>query len=174
MKILLVSGAVVLGLIVAILVVGSLLPVRHTVSRSTRFNRPPGRVWEVITDLSSFPQWRTGLKSVDSSGTGGKVRWKETGDHGEMTFEVVESRAPERWVTRIVGEGLPFGGSWTYVITPADGASLLTVTEDGEVYNVFFRFMSRFVFGHAATLDRYLADLARRLGEEPSLAVESS
>jgi uncharacterized protein YndB with AHSA1/START domain len=168
MKILLISGAVVLGLIGMILIVGWLLPVRHTVSRSARFNRPPQRVWDVITDLSSFPQWRTGLKSVDKSGTGGKVRWKETGNNGEMTFEVVESRAPERWVTRIAGEGLPFGGSWTYVITPADGASLLTVTEDGEVYNVLFRFMSRFVFGHTATLDRYLADLARRLGEELS------
>ena len=38
----------------------------------------------------------------------------------------------------------------------------LTITEDGEVYNVFFRFMSRFVFGHHATMDAYLERTCRR------------
>ena len=165
MKMLLISGAVVFALVAAVLIIGSLLPVRHTVSRTARFKQPPERVWQAITDLASFPEWRTGLRSVERSDAAGKVRWTETGKQGALTFEVVESRAPERWVTRIAGDNLPFGGSWTYVIAAAEGESIVTITEDGEVYNVFFRFMSRFVFGHTATLDQYLADLARRLGE---------
>ena len=37
-----------------------------------------------------------------------------------------------------------------------------TITEDGEVYNLIFRFMSRFVFGHTATMDAFLKNLERR------------
>ena len=42
------------------------------------------------------------------------------------------------------------------------GGSDLTITEDGEVYNVIFRFMSRFVFGHHATMDAFLKNLQAR------------
>ena len=38
------------------------------------------------------------------------------------------------------------------------------ITEDGEVYHPLYRFMSRFVFGHTTTIDRYLTDLGRKLG----------
>ena len=34
--------------------------------------------------------------------------------------------------------------------------SELTITEDGEVSNPIFRFISRFVFGHAATIEGFL------------------
>jgi len=51
------------------------------------------------------------------------------------------------------------------VFSAENGATRLTITEDGEVSNVFFRFMSRFVFGHTATLDSYLAALTKQLGE---------
>ncbi len=48
----------------------------------------------------------------------------------------------------------------------ADGGSLVTITEDGEVYNPLFRFLSRYVFGYAATMDSFLARLAKSLGEK--------
>lgn len=166
MKILLITGGGLIVLIGVVLLVGSLLPEKHTASRSARFKQPTERVWETITDVARFTDWRSGLKAAEKERIGGKTRWKESGKYGTMMFEAVESRAPERLVTRIVGDGLPFGGSWTYVITPTDGASEVTITEHGEVYNVFFRFISRFVFGHTATLDQYLKDLARKLGED--------
>jgi len=34
------------------------------------------------------------------------------------------------------------------------------------VKNVLFRFMSRFIFGHPATLDQHLRDVGRRFGED--------
>jgi hypothetical protein len=64
-------------------------------------------------------------------------------------------------VTRIADKTLTFGGAWTYELSPQGGGTRLVITEHGEVYNPLFRFMSRFVFGHTATLDRYLADLGR-------------
>ena len=66
---------------------------------------------------------------------------------------------PTLLVARIAGPSLPFGGTWTYRIAPAAGGSAVTITEDGEVYNPVFRFMSRFVFGHYATLDEFVKNL---------------
>ena len=43
------------------------------------------------------------------------------------------------------------------------------ITEDGEVYNPVFRFMSRFIIGHAATLDQYLTALGKRLGVDVNI-----
>ena len=40
------------------------------------------------------------------------------------------------------------------------------MAEDGEVYNPIFRFVSRFVMGHHATMDRYLRNLGRKFGGE--------
>ena len=62
---------------------------------------------------------------------------------------------------------MPFGGTWTYELTPTAGGTSLRITEDGEVYNPVFRFMSRFVFTHHATIDTYLTDMGKRLGAVP-------
>ncbi len=45
-------------------------------------------------------------------------------------------------------------------LAAAAGGTRVRVTEDGEVYNPLFRFVSRFIMGHTATMDRYLDDLA--------------
>ena len=87
-----------------------------------------------------------------------------------ITYEVVESVAPSRWTTRIADPDLPFGGTWTYVITPLpDGGSTLTITEHGDVSNPIYRFVSRFVIGHTATLDKYLHSLAKKFGETATI-----
>jgi hypothetical protein len=60
---------------------------------------------------------------------------------------------------KIADPDLPFGGTWTYTLTPAGTGTRLQITEEGAVHNVLFRFVSRFVIGHTASIDRYLADL---------------
>ncbi len=52
----------------------------------------------------------------------------------------------------------------------AVGGSTLTITEDGWVANPIFRFVSRFVIGHHATMDGLLKQVAKTLGE-PSRAL---
>ncbi len=76
----------------------------------------------------------------------------------------MESSPPRRLVTRIADPKLPFGGTWTYEIVSLERACTLTITEDGEVYNPLFRFVSRFVIGHTATIDRYLKSVTQKLG----------
>ena len=45
------------------------------------------------------------------------------------------------------------------------------ITENGEVYNPLFRFVSRFVMGHTRTIDTYLGDVARHFdsAKDPKL-----
>jgi hypothetical protein len=69
---------------------------------------------------------------------------------------------PRRIVTRIDRSERAFGGTWTYELRPVATGTELTITEDGEVYNLIFRTLARFVFGHTATIDAYLRDLERQ------------
>ena len=48
---------------------------------------------------------------------------------------------------RILYTDLGYSGKWTYVFAQENGDARVTITEDGEVSNALFRFMSRYVFG---------------------------
>jgi hypothetical protein len=78
---------------------------------------------------------------------------------------VTELQPPQRMVTQIADKNLPFGGSWTYLLTSTADGCKLTITEHGEVYNPVFRVVSRFVIGQTRTIDSYLKNVAHRFGE---------
>ncbi|HWZ27463.1 MAG TPA: SRPBCC family protein [Gemmatimonadales bacterium] len=143
----------------------SFLPVKHRVTREATFNVPAERIFALISTPLDFPKWRTGVKSVEMLPTGGGLpKWAEISSNGTITLAVTQSVPGVELTTVIADKSLPFGGSWTYVLVPAGrDSTTLRITEDGEVYNVFFRFMSRFVFGHSATIDRYLKDVQKHL-----------
>jgi hypothetical protein len=159
-----VGGLVVVVLVVA--VVGYLLPQGHLASRETILPAPRSRVFDTIVDVGRYPEWRAELGKVEIVSQT-PLKWRELAGGDRVTFEVVESRPPERLQVRIADPDLPFGGTWTYELTPEGSGTGLRITERGEVYNPVFRFMSRFVFGHTATIDAYLADLARRFPGSP-------
>ena len=152
-------------MIAIVLAVGYSLPVQHVATRTAYVAAPPEGVWATITDVASAPQWRSDVKSAEivRQGAAGPV-WRELSGDGTITFETVESEPPRRLVTRITDKSLPFGGSWTYELQPTPGGTRVTIREDGEVYNPVFRFVSRYVMGHHATIDKYLNSLRARLG----------
>ena len=157
--------AVLLGIAVVVLcvtAVGYMLPQQHVATREMVVAAAPASVFATIVDVARYPEWRRSLSSVDVL-AGSPLRWREHAGSDAITFEVVESRPPERWQVRIADPDLPFGGTWTYELMPEASSTRLRITERGEVYNPVFRFMSRFVFGHTATLDAYLSDLQARL-----------
>jgi uncharacterized protein YndB with AHSA1/START domain len=157
--------AVLLGVTLVVLgvtAVGYMLPQNHVASREAVLAAAPEAVFGTISDVARYPEWRSGLTSVDVVSTA-PVRWREHAGSDAITFEVAESRPPERLQVRIADPDLPFGGTWTYELTRDGSSTRLRITEHGEVYNPVFRFMSRFIFGHSATLDAYLADLQARL-----------
>jgi uncharacterized protein YndB with AHSA1/START domain len=163
MKWLLISLFVLIAAIVLVILIGLSLPKQHVASRSATFRQSPEAVWAAITGP---PTWRPDLKSYEDLPTrNGHRTWRETDKHGQaITYEAVESTPPKRLVVRIADEKLPFGGTWTYEIVPVAEGSSLTITENGVVYNPIFRFVSRFIIGHASTIEAYLQALAGKLG----------
>jgi hypothetical protein len=130
------SGAIVGALIAALVlvtVIGALLPMKHVASRTETFAVPPQRLWDLA--MAQFHKTNDG------------------------TYAIVEQSPPHRFVTAIVKKGLPFGGTWTYEFAPQGSGTTLTITERGEVYNPFFRFVSRFVMGHTRSIDELMAAL---------------
>jgi uncharacterized protein YndB with AHSA1/START domain len=162
MKWLLIAAISLAGLLILIVVIGALLPQKHTVSRTISLHRPAETVWSLI---SGPPTWRPGIANYQELPPHeGNRMWRETDKHGQtITFEAIESVPPRRLVTRIADPKLPFGGTWVYQIVPERDSCTLTITENGEVYNPLFRFVSRFIMGHTATIDGYLAALSAKL-----------
>jgi hypothetical protein len=117
--------------------------------------------------IAGDQSWRRDIRRYEPlPDRNGRRTWKETDKHGSsITFETMESDQPRRLVTRIADTNLAFGGSWTYEISPEAGGSKIRITERGEVYHPIFRFVSRFIMGHTATIDGYLSALAKHLDE---------
>ena len=159
-----VGGLVLLVGIMAL--IGSLLPKTHDASRSIVLRKSPQDVYAVVRNFASTPKWRADVKQVDVEATdGGPVYFREVGKHDTINYELIEDVPAQRMVTKIRDTDLGFGGQWTYTFTPENGGTRVTIREDGEVSNVLFRFMSRYVFGHTSTIDTYLTSLAKHLGE---------
>lgn len=157
---------VVLVILVAVVVgVGLLLPEKHRVSESARFRVSAEQLWEVITNYSTYPTWRSGVTAVERlPDMNGHPVWKETDAHGEgIPYETIESVANKRLVRRIADAKLPFGGTWTLELEAKPDGMILTITEDGEVYNPVFRFVSRFILGHEKNIHGYLNDMQMKI-----------
>jgi uncharacterized protein YndB with AHSA1/START domain len=165
MRIALICLGVVVVLVVIMVAVGYALPAKHRAEVSATIKAPPDTVFALITNVEAFPAWRTGVKSVDLiPSTDGRKRFREMSGDDAIAY-VVESAEPgRRLVTRIDDRSLPFGGTWTYELSAAaGGGSTLRITEDGEIYNPVFRFVSRFFMGYDGTIKTYLADVGKKL-----------
>lgn len=118
---------------------GASLPVAHLASRSRRLPARPEIVWGLINDPVATRGWA-----------------------GDAKTEPVEQDPPRLLVNRIVGEKA-FGGTWTFELAPeGHDATMLTITERGEIHNPLFRSAMRLI-GPARTIDGYLAKLAQAL-----------
>lgn len=166
MKWMLWTLAIVIGSLVVVVLIGWMLPRDHEATRAAQFRQRPEAIWAAITDVDAMPSWREGLKSVkhlpDRNGLPAHV---EVTSSGEIPLETVEMTPPRRLVARIAGDNLPFGGTWTFEITPEGGGATLRITERGWVSNPIFRFVSRLVLGYTSNLEMYLRSLGRKFGE---------
>ena len=147
-----------------ILIIGSRLPEDHRATVEREYAASPQRVYDVIAAPGEYPRWRGGVEKVEIlPDTAGLRRFREHAQGDAVTYLVEQEAPARRFVTRIADTNLPYGGSWIFELAPSPRGTLLRITEAGEVYNPFFRFVSRFVMGHTGGLERYHADLAKRL-----------
>jgi len=168
---------IVLGVVAAlalligvVALIGAWLPKTHVASRSILLHQSPQNVYAAIRDFDSVPTWRSDVTRIEvEEQGGGRLYFREEGKNGTVNYELVEDVPAERMVTKIRDTDLGYSGQWTYMFAAENGGTRVTIREDGEVSNVLFRFMSRYIFGHTATIDSYLSSLAKRFGEEVTL-----
>jgi polyketide cyclase/dehydrase/lipid transport protein len=165
MKIALIAGGCVVAIIVAVIVIGLLLPKRHVVTRSARYRATPEQLFRLI---SGEQNWRADvLRCETSTEADGRVLQRETTRNGEtVTYELAERVEPVSIQRRIVTKNLPYSGTWSFSLKPEGEGTVVRITEDGEVYNPVFRFVSRFIIGQARTVDTYLQNLGKATGQE--------
>jgi uncharacterized protein YndB with AHSA1/START domain len=167
MKWTLISIGILAILVLGMWIVGARLPKEHVATRVARYRQPPEAVWAAIVAIEEMPGWRKELKSIARRpDVDGRPSWVETSSQGVLPFVVVDWEPPRRMVTQIDDPNLPFGGTWTFEIAPTAGGSTLRITERGEVYPAFFRFLARFVFGYTGTIETYLVSLGSKFGEK--------
>src|SRR5690242_15285023 len=86
-------------LILAMFIMGSVLPEHHQATATRKFSDSRDSVWAVITDFQKWPSWRSGLKWV-------KVKDNEITEYpspsDSVMYRIEEFNPPERLVTRIV------------------------------------------------------------------------
>ena len=160
-----VVGVIILAVLLMALI-GSFLPQEHSATRTVLLHKSPESVYAVARDFAGIPKWRTDVRSVDvKAGAEGRVQFREEGKHGAVNYELTEDVPARRMVTRITDTDLGYAGKWTYVFVVEGSNTRVTITEDGVVSNVLFRFLSRYAFGHTATIDTYLTSLGKQFGE---------
>lgn len=167
MKLVLIVLGVIVSIVVLVVAIGWFLPQSHRASRRIALRQPLEAIWALISAPEGYKAWRPDLKEVEIlPRVQGRKSWKEVSSNGTIPFVVEEESQPSRFVTRIADDKLPFGGRWRYELTANGAETVITITEEGEVYNPVYRFFSRFVFGHTATIDAYLKALGKQFGQD--------
>ena len=168
MKIALIVVGLLVLLVGSVVVIGAFLPKRHVVTRGALFKASPERLFALIAGSQN---WRPDVNSCELiTEDGGRQFQRETSKHGEtVLYELQRSNPPLAIQRRIATEGLPFGGTWSFVLEPVNGGTRVSITEDGEVYNPVFRFVSKFIMGQTATMDAYLTAMGKDVGEDVQL-----
>ncbi|NNF42090.1 MAG: SRPBCC family protein [Phycisphaerales bacterium] len=156
------------GLVGVVILVGLTLPRLHVASSRATIAGAPDAVWETLVDFAEHPSWRPEVHRYERGpDRDGRPLWTEFSKYGELPMLVEVADAPTTLRTRIATDRLPFGGSWTWELSPhGDAATEVRITERGEIGNPIFRFMARWVMGYHSTMDRFLENLGRRFGTE--------
>ena len=170
MRYVLVIAGIAVGLVVVVAIIGTLLPRDHVATVTATIPASPEKVWAALTDVAAYPTWRSDVQRVELlSKAPASLSWREHSRQGTLTFVTETFEPHHRLVGRIADQNLPFGGAWEYDLAPdgADSArTRLTITERGYVSNPVFRFVSRFVMGHYATLESYMKALGHKFGAD--------
>lgn len=157
MKYLLLLIGVIICIVLIIVIIGCLLPVKHTVSIELSLNAGSKEVWQRLRDIKAYPQWRNRLQSVEVQSDSS---WIEVDKKSHrLPLKIVSEEPMQKLVTEINSKDLPFGGTWVFTLRAVGGQTIVTIRENGEVYNPVFRFVSKYIMGHTASINQYAKDL---------------
>lgn len=157
----------VLAAVAVMVMVGSSMSVKHSVTRSKSYAASPEKVWAALLSIQQLPYDRSDLRSLDQ---GAATRPPESVEvvGTPVKIEVETFRPPRDLTIRTVDPELPYTGTWTFVLTPdSHDLTRLTVTEEAEVHGRLLRFFVR-TFGLDDTLvEGVFRAVQRKVDEAP-------
>jgi uncharacterized protein YndB with AHSA1/START domain len=169
MKTVLLIVAALIGLLLlaglVLYLIGRSLPEHHTARVTVVLPAARPAVWAAINDFTKMPDWWPAVKSVrlETRPNGDVWAWNKDGHGQEIAFRTKEQAPPARLVREIMGDELPFGGTWTFELAEEGSGTRLTVTEDGFIKPPFFRAVAQYFIGLDATMKDFAANLEKRL-----------
>ena len=109
------------------------------VEQTLRVSRPPGVVFDYLTNPSNLPEWQTAKTSVEQltdgpPGLGTRVLERTKGPGGkefDQIIEFTEFDRPKRVHVHVVEGPYPVDGTWTF--EAADGGTRLRFVAEGEL-----------------------------------------
>lgn len=165
-KILLIVVLVIVGMVLLVTVAGMLMPREHTASSEITLKQPVDSVYATLRDIGGMTKWWGDLKVSERVAGAPGERWRQESGGFKMQLDVVDATPPTRITTKIVEEkGAPFGGVWVYALSPSNGGTTVTITENGWIGPPPFRVISKLT-GMNRTLDGMLVALGKRFGED--------
>ncbi len=166
MKWFLIIAVILLLPILLMLIAGLLQPVKHSVTRSIHLNQTPEVVFALLENTTTLPSWSSTVASVEPlPARDGKpvvqctLKW----GHMQMIMTQNECAPPSRLVITMSKPTRTVLGTWTYQITPDTEGCRVTLTEEGELKNPFFRLMAR-MRGLDTNINQTLQDLGKKFG----------
>ena len=151
-----------LGLGALIYGVGAALPREHVAQVEVLLPASPAHVASIVRDVEAQPRWRRDVRAIEvRQKEKNAVRYVERSRQADIAFELIEEEPGRRFRSLITDQSLPFGGYWTFLLSPEGEGTRLRIEEHGVVKTPIFRFVSRFVLGHEATLRSYVEDMEK-------------
>jgi uncharacterized protein YndB with AHSA1/START domain len=145
--------------------IGRSLPERHTASLTVHLPAKRTVVWATVTDYAKMPEWWPAVKAVrlETKPGGEIITWNKDSHGQEVGFRTKEEQAPTRLVREIVGDDLPFGGTWTFALEDDGDGTRLRLTEDGFIKPPLFRAVAQYFLKLDATMKDFVVHLEKRV-----------
>jgi ribosome-associated toxin RatA of RatAB toxin-antitoxin module len=157
----------------AVLILGLLQPVKHSVTRSIHLKQKPDTVFALLDNIADQPNWSSTVMKVEPlPDRNGKPVARYTLKWGgrQMIMTQLEHKPPTRLVATMAKEGGPILGTWTYQVVAERDGCRVSVTEEGELKNPFFRAIAG-MRGLDANITQTLRDLANNFGERADISI---
>ena len=150
-----------------VLILGLLQPAKHSITRSLHLNQKLETVFAVLDNSTNLPNWSATVMKVESlpdrdgqPSARVTMRW----GHMQMIMTQLECTPPTLLVISMAKEGGPILGKWTYKLAAENNGCRVTLTEEGEIKNPFFRAIGR-MRGLDANVLQTLRDLTKKFDE---------
>jgi len=160
-------------LVVAVVVIGLLMPERYEGRSQVVYARTAEDVWGALLDYDRHPMTGKMKKDVQAQpAQDGLPVWTEDMGRGELiTVKPVEAEHPRHMVREMASKAMPMASRWVYTLEPAGEGCKLTIdgetTIRGGTWHVpIFRVMMVLGGGVKRGLDIQMDMVAATLGVE--------